>query len=71
VIAAAIITAVAIALVSGLRSKSAGNRFLDPAAPPSATAPLKPRTFVRVYAAGAPESYAGSEPSPRLPGSGQ
>jgi mannan endo-1,4-beta-mannosidase len=59
VIGAAIITVAAIALVGSLHGGSAGEKSVDPAAPPSAAGPLKPRTLLGVFASGAPESYAG------------
>jgi mannan endo-1,4-beta-mannosidase len=59
VIGAAIITVAAIALVGSLHGRSAGEKSVDPAAPPSAAGPLKPRTLLGVFATGAPESYAG------------
>jgi mannan endo-1,4-beta-mannosidase len=60
VIGAVIVTVAAIALVTSLHGRS-GDRPVDPAAPPSATAPLKPRTFLGVYTPGVPQSYAGVE----------
>jgi mannan endo-1,4-beta-mannosidase len=59
VIAAAIITIAAIALISGLRSGLSGDKLVDPAAPRSAAVPHKPGTFLGVYTAGVPESWAG------------
>ncbi len=59
VIAAAIVTVAAAAMVSLLHGKPTAGKPVDPTAPPSAAAPAKPRTFLGVYTAGVPESYAG------------
>jgi mannan endo-1,4-beta-mannosidase len=59
VVAAAIITTAAIALISGLHGRFSGDKLVDPAAPPSAAVSHKPGTFLGVYTAGVPESWAG------------
>jgi hypothetical protein len=59
VITAAIVTIAAAAMVSRLHSKPTAGKSVNPAAPPSAAAPAKPRTFLGVYTPGVPESYAG------------
>jgi mannan endo-1,4-beta-mannosidase len=59
VIGAVIITVAAVALVSSVHRRPAGGGPTDPVAPPSAVAPVKPRTILGVYEVGVPESYAG------------
>jgi Glycosyl hydrolase family 26 len=59
VIVAAVITVAAIGLVGSLHSRPSNDTPVNPAAPPTAAPPLKPRTLLGVYAAGAPKSYAG------------
>jgi mannan endo-1,4-beta-mannosidase len=56
-IAAAIMTTAAIALVAGLHGWFAGDKSVDPTAP--SAGPIAPGTYLGVYAAGVPESYAG------------
>jgi mannan endo-1,4-beta-mannosidase len=59
VIAAAVIAGAAVALVTVLSGRSPDGTRTNVAAPPSAAAPLGPRTFLGVYAQGVPQSYAG------------
>jgi mannan endo-1,4-beta-mannosidase len=59
VVVAAIVTALAVALISDLGSNSRDSRLTDPAARPTATAALPPRTYLGVYTPGVPGSYTG------------
>ena len=68
VIAAALITVAAGALVVKLHSKPTAGRAANPAAPPSAAARPKPRTFLGVYTPGVPQSYAGIQAFTALTG---
>jgi mannan endo-1,4-beta-mannosidase len=58
-LAAAIITAAAIALVSVLDGKSTGDRIVNPAASATAATPNVPGSYLGLYEPGVPGSYAG------------
>jgi mannan endo-1,4-beta-mannosidase len=58
--AAAVITVAAAGLVGWLHGRpTTEGGSVNPAAPPSAAAPARPRTFLGVYTPGAPETWAG------------
>ena len=58
-IGAAIIAAVAVIVAVGRHDKSAAAKSLAPAAPHPVTLPVKPATYLGMYAPGVPVSYAG------------
>jgi mannan endo-1,4-beta-mannosidase len=59
VICAVIIVVSVIAAIAAFYNKSAGGKPFDPVAPPSASAPIRPGSYLGVYAPGVPGSYAG------------
>ena len=58
-ICAVIIAASVVAVIAAFSGKSAGGKPFDPAAPPLPSAPIRPGSYLGVYAPGVPASYAG------------